>query len=476
MKIAQRHDKKNIFLRWTLCLGLILHISFNALPLNAAEKFQIITVRSGDTLWKIASTYLKDPTQWDQILSHNPRLPTQDPTVALPGLKIKIPIKLIKEHLRAAELIEVVNDVRYRRRSGRKWNPAKKGTELFKDDGLRTLEKSRAAVNFPTGELLQISENSLIILNPERGKEEVKLLRGDIRAGRSRVVTARGSVVVPKAANSDFRAMIKPDKTELVFVYKGVVDVTAKGKTVTISEGFGTEIKLRSAPSAPIPLVKMSEIAKSLPDVPASKLKPPKTRINSQIEVEPPTLDKKGRTSRSVSGLAHLENYKLKIQIALDPTFGKIVFEKIIPIDFRLDFKKLGIPDGKYYLRTAYVDDAGRQSAYTPPQSRIIDSIPPPLRITQVKRSNDNQFIQLVGETEPHAEVSINNEWVEVDLSGRFSKALFLESSETEVVIITRDLYGNETNYTKTSGTLAIGIVRPKGTRKNPDTPPHKKK
>ena len=68
---------------------------------EAQTTFQDVVVKPGDTLWGISHAYLKDPARWDEILKYN-KLPTQDPTVALPGMTLRVPIKLIKTSLRAA--------------------------------------------------------------------------------------------------------------------------------------------------------------------------------------------------------------------------------------------------------------------------------------------------------------------------------------------------------------------------------------
>jgi len=65
------------------------------------EPLQEITVNPGDTMWSIANKYLKDPQKWPEIVKYN-TLPTPDPTIALPGTKIKIPVLLIKEEYRDA--------------------------------------------------------------------------------------------------------------------------------------------------------------------------------------------------------------------------------------------------------------------------------------------------------------------------------------------------------------------------------------
>ncbi|MEQ1920413.1 MAG: LysM peptidoglycan-binding domain-containing protein, partial [Elusimicrobiota bacterium] len=68
------------------------------LPCRAApdeQDFQLVVVKPGDTMWAIANKYLKDPARWDEILKHN-QLPTKDPTVALPGMTLRVPVRLIK--------------------------------------------------------------------------------------------------------------------------------------------------------------------------------------------------------------------------------------------------------------------------------------------------------------------------------------------------------------------------------------------
>ena len=70
------------------------------------EKVQAIKVVAGDTLWSISQKYLKDPKRWNVILKFN-SLPTSDPTVALPGMTLKIPTEELKEKYQAAVLLDM---------------------------------------------------------------------------------------------------------------------------------------------------------------------------------------------------------------------------------------------------------------------------------------------------------------------------------------------------------------------------------
>ena len=101
-------------------------------PLRGAEEIptQQITVKYGDTLWSVANTYLKDPTKWPEILKHN-RMNSTDPNVILPGMTLQVPVVLIKESLRNAELISMLNDVRYRRNNETLFKKADLNMKLF---------------------------------------------------------------------------------------------------------------------------------------------------------------------------------------------------------------------------------------------------------------------------------------------------------------------------------------------------------
>jgi hypothetical protein len=86
----------------------------------AAEELQTIVVKPGDTLWSISNTYLKDPKKWNVILKYN-RLPSSDPSIALPGMPLRVPTTLLKEEYRAAKLVYSLNEVLFRRTGVTDW-------------------------------------------------------------------------------------------------------------------------------------------------------------------------------------------------------------------------------------------------------------------------------------------------------------------------------------------------------------------
>ncbi|MEE8424766.1 MAG: LysM peptidoglycan-binding domain-containing protein, partial [Elusimicrobiota bacterium] len=229
-------------------LALIL-----AVPAAAASKieFQKITVRPGDTLWSISQKYLKDPKRWDVILRHN-KLPTNDPTVALPGMTLRVPKSVIKEDLRAATLVQAVRKVRSRKKGRPAWKPVKTGRTLFNGDGLRTMAKSWARVKFFGGHVLSVEPNSMTILrSPKKADHDLFLNRGAVHATIARVATP--SARITPAKGTKYTARVFEDLSTSVQVYKGsaeVVDLKGR-KKVNVRAGFSTKIKLDQLPDVP---------------------------------------------------------------------------------------------------------------------------------------------------------------------------------------------------------------------------------
>ena len=90
------------------------------------------------------------------------------------------------------------------------------------------------------------------------------MLSGGVRASKAKVLTHSSTIspkISPKSSAPDYKTKIKKDKTTLVEVYEGVVDVTAEGKTVTLKKGFGTEVKFKHPPSLPRALPPSPELA-----------------------------------------------------------------------------------------------------------------------------------------------------------------------------------------------------------------------
>ncbi len=442
-------------MQWIIYLSIVF-FSICEQHLYSQEKeiiLQEIEVKDGDTLWSVANYYLKDPRAWPEILKYN-KLPSSDPNVILPGMKLKVPVVLVKEHLRPAYLMELINDVKYRKKNTIEWKKAMLNMDLYNEDGLRTLSRSSAKVKFLTGEIIHMDENSLVILRPEKKQEEIELFSGAIRASRAKVIT-ESAVVDPKTEKADFKTKIKPDKTTLVEVFEGIVDVTAQGKTVTLTKGYGTEIKYMKPPSQPV----------ALPPLPEFELKQ-----KEQLEIEKSELEKVDFIKDSLSiSLKPIESKKWRtqdekkeveiisanlvkyhLQISKDIEFKNMVIDEINDIkqELKLELNKKQLADGKYYYRLSYIDELGFESKFSPVRSFIIDTTPPEIEILKPEENEEiiDEFIYIEGKTEPTTLITINDKNIIPDETGKFETALMAKKGKNTIIISAKDRAGNIKN------------------------------
>lgn len=364
-----------------------------ALRAAAAEELQTVVVRPGDTLWSISNTYLKDPTKWNELLKYN-RLPSSDPSIALPGMPLKVPTRLIKEQYRAAKLVYFLNEVLFRRTGVSDWNGVAMKMDLFKNDTLRTRVNARADVKFYTGEVLNLYPNSIAVLRPPGKKNtDVELLAGEMRGLRSRVVTASARIT-PKTKDTEFGAKLKEDLTTLVQVYKGKADVEAQGKTVEVAEGFAAEVKMDMPPSDPVKLPPLPELEASQTALAAGgapQLKTdggmislnmkkdakvsgvqaalPKDRDLTKNIPNAGNVDDKGIDASEIVKMLSVANpvQSYHLQVSRDQGFATTVVDKTYDAFETINLNDL-LPAGKYYMRVALVDLLGFEGKFSAPR------------------------------------------------------------------------------------------------------------
>ncbi len=371
-----------------ILLGLLL--AFSAASVSA-EELQTVTVRPGDTLWSISNTYLKDPKRWNELLKYN-RLPSADPSIALPGMQLRIPVRLIKEQYRAARLVYFLNDVLFRRSGVSDWKGVAMNMDLYKDDTLRTQAAARADVRFYTGQVLNLYPNSMAVLRPPEDKDtDVKLLAGAMRGLRSRVITP-GARITPKTRDTEFGARITDDLTTMVQVYRGKADVEAQGRHVEVPAGFASEVKMDMAPSRPVKLPPMPELEDgsrtglaagsaarlsseggvvSLTDVRApkagavSEALPRRTSGSSGL----PAQDAKGMDPGDIVKMVSVGNpvQAYHLQVSRTPAFTSTVLDKEYQSYDKIDLNSV-LPPGEYYMRVALIDLLGFEGKFSAPR------------------------------------------------------------------------------------------------------------
>jgi hypothetical protein len=362
-----------------------------------AEELQTIIVRPGDTLWSISNTYLKDPTKWNELLKYN-RLPSSDPSIALPGMALKVPTRLIKEQYRAAKLVYFLNEVLFRRTGVSDWKNVQMRMDLFKNDTLRTRVDARADVQFYTGQVLNLYPNSIAVLRPPDKKDvDVELKAGEMRGLRSRVVTASAKIT-PKTKDTEFGAKIKEDLTTMVQVYKGKAEVEAQGKTVEVAEGFATEVKMDMPPERPVKLPPLPELEPSH-TVLASGNTPKLTTdggvvsINMKKQATATTVTaavpKTGNMAKNLPTVGDAEDKNIDaneivkmisvatpvqsyhLQVSRDLSFTTVLLDKNYDVFDNIDLKSL-LPSGKYYMRVSLVDLLGFEGKFSTPRQIMV--------------------------------------------------------------------------------------------------------
>ena len=442
-----------------LSLIFIRHSSFVPRTSFAQEGLQEVTVNPGDTMWDIANKYLKDPQKWPEIVKVN-NLPTADPTIAIPGSRIKIPVSLIRDEFRTAQLINLVHEVRYKRKGEADFKVATVNMTLRYEDSLRTMKGAEARVKFASKEVVQINENSYVVLKPEKTTQEVQLLQGNIKASRAKVIMPGGTIVNPRGSNSEYQAKIREDETEVVFVYKGEVNVTAKGKTVRVKEGFGTQVLKSATPIEPVPLTSFKDFNPADMNTQTPK-KIPTQSSDKPIKFMPPPPPPKENAAGSGKSKSVVSNNSLAsyhVQLANDERFQRIVFEKTESTDQPFDIRTQPLPDGTYFMRVAFLDALGTQGDYSAPTTILKDTDPPVLaNILPANGAtvNGESYCDVTGVASGAVLVSVNGEVVFLGPNGRFSATAYLKPGPNKIKVVARDAGGNETvvirqvNYTK---------------------------
>ena len=429
--------------------GTILIITFMAIlslfSLSRAQEERVelieVTVKKGDTLYKFADIYLRDPSRWPEIYKYNKEL-VKNPHLILPAMKIKVPVGLLKDEI--ADIIRIKNNVRTRKRGESEWERAVLHMRLFSEDGVRTLSDSLARIKFIKGEIIRLGENSLVILKPEEKEETVELLSGELRASEAKVLTASAVVepqISPTLVKPDFKTKIKKDKTTLVSVYKGKVDLIAQGERVTIPEGFMSQAKLDYAPEKPIalpPPPDLGEAKEELAKAPTAPELGKQEVLEEEINLEETLVGLDFSEKKRRLGIKYLH-----LQVASDPKFMDILEDKILKsIE---EYQRSRLPDGEYFWRVSYVYEDELESEYSPTRSFTVVTTPPGLEVSSPQEGEKirDEFVKVKGSTDEGCIVRVNDKRVYVNKEGDFFEVVYLILGKNVITVQSEDEKGN---------------------------------
>lgn len=438
---------------------------------------QEVTVKPGETIWGVANTYLLHPERWPDLLKWN-TLPSGDPNAVLPGMKITVPVLMLKEHLRAARLIRLANAVVFRRSEAPDWRPAALDLQLYREDSLRTMPQASARVLFPNNELLSLEENSLIIIRPEEKKEEAQLVRGALRASsinetqlmegalrasRVKIITSRISVT-PTTPETDYRVRRRGDTVDEVSVFRGETKVEGFGKTILVPANFMAEVDLKAGtlPQTLRPLPEPPVVPQE--GAPEGGAEAPARPGSSNPAGAPDAGMVLSRTggmtfpvrSTPTGGSARY----LHLQVARDGSFRDIALDEISET---LAYPNADLPDGLYHWRVASVDAQGLESGFSPARRLLVDRVPPPLEVSAPEEGSrvDDVLVHVRGKTEKGATLSIRGRPAPVDGAGGFDQAVFLRRGMNLIEVEARDRAGNISRSARRVEGLREGPVPP---------------
>lgn len=339
-----------------------------------AADFQAVVVKPGDTLWSIANKYLKDPTKWDEILKYNKSL-SSDPTVALPGMTLSVPTQMIKEELRAAHLVTRVNTVMFRRSATSAWKTGTDNMELFRNDWIRTLDDSSAAVRFLDDDLLRLGANSMAVIKPVNKDYAVELKRGGTFIGRAKIVTA-GAVVTPQSKDTRYVATVRDDMSTKVEVLRGEAMVAAAGQTVAVKAGMSSDVTLGLAPSVPVQIADMPAFEARAAELKSGMLaglkvaKAPAMPVKSAAPL--PVLDPNDPKAALIELKLGSAISGYRIQCSENKDISDMLVSKLVEWDQTMSAAFLGIAPGRYWCRVAPVDLLGMTGKFASPRQYLL--------------------------------------------------------------------------------------------------------
>lgn len=443
-----------------LVLGLSLP---SRADVDDGSTYQNVVVKPGDTMWAIANKYLKDPARWDEILKHN-KLPTKDPTVALPGMTLRVPVRLIKAQLRAAHLVYAINRVLYRSKETASWKTGKLAMELFQGDTVRTLEESKARVKLLDRELLSLEPNSMAVIKPQDRDGDLELKTGSVFAGRARVVTASASIT-PRTRDTRYSATVEADLTTRVDVFKGVAGVDAQGSSVEVPAGMSTFVRPGLAPELPKAIVNLPEKENRAFEY-ASAVKvgggpAPEPRGPAGL---PPVAEADADSLRGdlQSLRVGLPIAGYLVQAATDRDFRQIVLDKKFEAEDRLRPNEEGLNPGAYWWRIAIIDLLGTEGKFSEPRyytvgvRRASAGITADLKKAIVIASPaeeayiDAEIARVSGVLrDDRLRVEVNGKPMRIDQDGNFLVTVPLKDGMNEILITVSDPNGNSTQISR---------------------------
>jgi hypothetical protein len=315
------------------------------------------------------------------------------------------------------------------------WSERSLSAILSEQEKLRTLSDSTAQVVFRDASRLRLNPNSQAVIQrmrvdplTQRSEAKISLVKGDFYAlltsesRRSRLEVALPSADA-KIDSGNFWVSQSDGAAKFSNYEEKPIAITAGGETLVLGRNEGAVVQAGQVPGQRVRLEDSIALIK------------PK----NESVVFNNSVDLAWEPAQAAEGYW--------AELASDPRFDHMA--KSLPNipDNKLD--RLKLEPGVYFWRVAVLDQFGLPGQMSDVGQFEVrtDVTPPFLRILS---PGDGEIfrhtaIQIQGETEPNARISINGTAVEPNLTGGFSAGIELQAGANVVKVKSVDLAGNET-------------------------------
>jgi len=342
----------------------------------------------------------------------------------------------------AAVLEKSSHRVKSKRGNDIAWKPAQVGMRLYDQDAVQTLEKSTALIRFDAENVIDLDENSLIVIRRMekdllfKEKRSYMVMVDGVLRGRLNAADENGvylEVALPNATTRlqaqpdggeavEFRIDVAQDEGSAVTIFSGEAEVEANGEAVWLGANQMTRIDGDAAPSAPVALPRAARL--TAPDrdtLFAYRSLPPRVRLDWE----------------AVPGI---EGYRLLL--ARDRSFRDLVLEEHLQ---RPGFVHGNLTPGTYFWKVSSLAGQVEGAFSETRRFRLLqDQSPPELELTLPEQA-DHPQLEIAGRTEPDAQLFIAGQPVRLGTAGGFRHALALEPGINVIVVEAVDAAGNVT-------------------------------
>jgi len=342
----------------------------------------------------------------------------------------------------AATLTRSENEVKSKNANSLAWGLAKTGMSLFERDAVKTFNQASAQITFDPQNYLSIGSNSLIIIKriekvvtTDQRRSAMVMVEGELRGqiASSAQNPLHLEITTPSAVsriipgkdgtqNTDFRISVNPDHSSSIVVYKGQAEVSARGRTVTVSEGSGVTVKEGQVPKSAV----------RLPVTPVLTAPVDRSIVRFRELVPRVRFTWAGKAGET-----------FRLQLARDMAFKDIV------IDSKLnepEFVHGNLKKGSYYWRVSRIEE-GREGRSSELRHFDISQelTQPSLEVTfPAGPIREEQFI-LSGKTAPGVKVYVDGKLASTDEAGAFTQQVPLRFGMNLVTVEAVDAAGNVT-------------------------------